>query len=168
MAFEDIRDLDLEQHLKTKTTSEINAELAELEREEKALDLELKREAVAKIRAAKQVFLDSAKQKVMATKQFLAARKAKQEHCNHRKGGIGAGAVLNGEGTSAMYCVIKHVLPTGKHFILCQRCNAEWQAGDPLLNIQETPGYQEAVRWATDNTASGSSRFFFERVQLTD
>lgn len=158
----------LEQHaksLESKTNADVAVELAALEMEEKRLDLEIKREQVAKIRSQRSAKLEEARAKLIATKQFLAQRKANQDNCNHRKGGIGAEAVMRGQGTDAMYAVIKHKLPNGRYFVLCQRCGKEWHPGFPLLGEKETLGYREAVNFATDNSPSGSSTFIFERTE---
>jgi hypothetical protein len=153
------------QDLASKTNVEVSNELAALELEEKQLDLEIKRETVAKIRAQRNAKLDEARAKMIATKQFLAQREANQANCNHRKGGIGAEAVMRGQGTDAMYAVIKHKLPNGRYFVLCQRCGKEWHPGFPLLGEKETAGYREALNFATDNSPSGSSTFIFERTE---
>ncbi len=151
--------------LENKTNAQVVSELAELEIEEKRLDLEIKREQVAKIRAQRSAKLDEARAKLMATKQFLAQREANQANCNHRKGGIGAEAVMRGQGTDAMYAVIKHKLPNGRYFILCQRCGKEWHPAEPLFGVKATPGYDEALRFPSDNSPSGSSTFLFERTE---
>jgi hypothetical protein len=150
--------------IENKTNADILAELSALELEEKALDLEIKRETVAKIRAQRQSKLEETRSKTLATLQFLMQRRMNQENCNHRKGGIGAEAVMRGQGSDAMYSVIKHKLPHGKHFVLCQRCGAEWHPPVPILGEPGTPGWKEAVSWPTDNSPSGSSTFLFERI----
>jgi hypothetical protein len=155
---------ELTSPLESKTNADVLADLAALELEEKQLDLEIKRESVAKIRAQRENKLAEHRAKMVAVVQFLAQRKAIQEHCNHRKGGIGAGAVINGEGSDPMYSIFKHKLPDGKYMVLCSRCGREWRAGNKILNIPETPGFSEAINWPTDNSPSGSSTFLFERV----
>src|ERR1700676_1589067 len=97
--------------IESKTNVEILAELSALELEEKALDLEIKRETVAKIRSPRNGKLEEAGSKILATMQFLMQRKMNQANCNHRKGGIGAEAVIRGQGSDSMYAVIKHKLP---------------------------------------------------------
>lgn len=149
--------------LEEKTNADVVSELAALEMEEKRLDLEIKREQVAKIRALRSAKLEEARAKLIATKQFLAQREANQKNCNHRKGGIGAEAVMRGQGTDAMYAVFKHKLPNGRYFVLCSRCGKEWHAPFPLLKIKGTPGYEEAINYPTDNSPSGSSTFLFEK-----
>ena len=155
----------------TKTNAQVNEELESLLLEEKRLDLELKREAVAVQRAKRQSALDRNRSAQMSLLQFIASREARQARCNHRKGGIGVEAVVNGEGTSAMYAVIKHKLPIGRYWIQCQRCGKEWQPANNwnvengrIVPTPATPGYDEALRYPTDNTASGSSTFLFERT----
>jgi hypothetical protein len=157
---------DSQLNLQAKTNAQLSAELQELELEEKQLDLEIKRETVAKIRSQRAAKLEEARSKLLATRQFLAQRKAVQDNCRHRKGGIGAEAVMRGEGTSAMYCVAKHKKPNGRWMVMCMRCGAEWHQGYELLNEAETPGFREAIQWPTDNSPSGSSTFLFEKVSV--
>lgn len=98
-----------EESLQNKTNAEVADELTALDREMAELDLEIKREQVAKIKAARQAKLDETRAKLIATQQFLTQRKAIQDNCNHRKGGIGAESVMRGQGTDPMYAVIKHM-----------------------------------------------------------
>jgi hypothetical protein len=158
-------DLDaLHADLTTKTDAEIRDQLSALQREANELDLEIKRESVAKIRAERANKLQAAQMRASSTKNFLAKREAQQNRCNHRKGGRGAGDVVSGHGNAAEYAVIKHRLPNGKFFVLCQRCGKEWHPGHVVGGIVlavETPGYAEALNFPTDNTASGSSTFNF-------
>ena len=159
--------------LQNKTNADVLAELSALELEEKQLDLEIKRETVSKIRAQRQAKLDEARAKMIATKQFLAQREANQANCNHRKGGRGADAVMRGQGDDSMYSVVKHKLPAGSHFVLCQRCGKEWHPankwnieGGKIVPIPATPGWAEAMQWPTDNSMSASSTFLFEKVEV--
>ncbi len=147
-----------------------NAQVEERERQVslrlRELDLEIKEEQVVLLRQAKEQRRAKFATQQAGLQQFLLQRKARQAHCNHRKGGVGAEAVLKGEGQSAMACVIKHILPSGKYFVLCQRCGKEWHPDlTPLQNsgIKQvhTPGYFKALQLTTNNTSSGSSRFDF-------
>jgi hypothetical protein len=152
--------------LPTKTNSQLVDELARLEAEEKQLDLEIKRETVAKIRGARQAKLDDARSKLIATMQFLAQRKAVQDRCNHRKGGIGHQMVMQGQGTDAMFAVFKHRKPNGTWMVLCARCGKEWH--QPFLvqgYVVEagTEGWQEALNYPTDNSPSGSAIFSYQK-----
>lgn len=151
--------------LQDKTDDQIRQELLNLTAEERRLDLEIKREKVSEIRSKRQNILDQYRMKAVATAQFLAQRAAQQAHCNHRKGGRGPDAVMRGQGDSAMYSVIKHKLPGNYWMVLCQRCGKEWHQGSQLLNEPQTPGFQDAIQFPTDNTASGSSIFLFEKEQ---
>lgn len=154
--------------LPEKTDSQINEELNALMMEEKRLDLEIKRDTVSKIKSQRQSALDQARAKMIATKQFLAQREASQRACNHRKGGQGAEGLIRGQGTSAMYSVIKHRLPNNRLWVLCTRCFKEWHPAHididngVVVNYAATPGWEEAVSFPSDNTPSGSSSFLFE------
>jgi hypothetical protein len=154
--------------LENQTASSIQAELDALALEERQLDLEIKRETVAKIRAQRNAKLEEVRSKQRAIMQFLAQREAQQNACNHRKGGIGVDSVMRGQGTSAMYSIIKHKLPDGRYFILCTRCLKEWHSPHPLVasvtGEKETPGYREMLNAPTDNSPSGSSTFLFEKT----
>jgi len=146
------------------TNDQLAAEAARIDAEMKALDLELKRDQVAKIRAAVNQKREDALSRSIAIKQYMAQRDAQQENCNHLKGGVGAEAFLRGLGDSPYYAIIKHKLPCNKYMVLCQRCGKEWHPAQPLFGIAETPGYQQALAYNTNNTASGSSTFLYERT----
>ena len=150
--------------LETKTNAQLAEDRMVLDREMAELDLEIKREQVAQIKAKRSAKLEEARSKNIAILQFLAQREAVYKNCNHRKGGIGAESVMRGQGTDAMFAVAKHKLPNGRYFVLCMRCGHEWHPGFPLLGQKETPGYQEALNYPTDNSPSGSSTFLFERT----
>ena len=159
---------DFKSSLNDKTDTQINQELEALMLEEKRLDLEIKRDSVSKIKAARQNALDQARAKMIATKQFLAQREASQRACNHRKGGQGAEGLIRGQGTSAMYSVVKHRLPNNKLWVLCTRCFKEWHPSrfdidnGVVVHFPATPGWEDAVAFPSDNTPSGSSSFLFE------
>jgi hypothetical protein len=149
------------------TNEQLRDRLTELEREEREMDLEIKREKVAEIRARRQALRDQARAKALSTAQFLAQREAAQKVCNHRKGGRGPDSVMRGQGDSAMYAVVKHMLPIGRPMVLCQRCGKEWHpefriAGEVVQ--QATPGYEDAINFPTDNTSSGASIFLFDKA----
>lgn len=153
-----------------KSNTEVAAALKEIEAEEKRLDLEIKREQVAAIRAKRQQQLDIARDKNISLRNFMATRLATQAHCNHRKGGLGYESIVRGEGTAPMYCVIKHKLPMGEYWVICQRCGREWFPPQPytieggrVVSRPATAGWQEAVNWPSDNTPSQSSIFFFKK-----
>lgn len=154
-----------------KTNNQVDDELQALALEEKQLDLEIKRESVSKIRAERQARLDANRAKTIATLQFIAQRKATQDHCNHRKGGRGAEAVMRGQGDDSARSVIFHKLPNGGTMVLCQRCGKEWHPANKWntengkhVPLPATPGWEDAIMWNTDNSPSGSSTFQFEKV----
>jgi hypothetical protein len=151
----------------TLTNKQLAEESAKIDAEMKMLDLELKREQVTKLRAATNQKLDNARARDLSIKNYMAQRDAQQSNCNHLKGGTGAEAFLRGQGDSPYYAVIKHKLPSGKYMVLCQRCGKEWHPADKFdKSIKETPGYQQALAWPTNNSASGSSTFLFERAAV--
>lgn len=174
-----------------KSDSEVKVELAKLELELKRQELELKQQQVEDmkldreykkfdrvvreeearlIQGRRQAAIDANLQKMDSLLAFMRNREAQQNHCNHRKGGIDAQSLIYGEGTSDKYCVIKHGLPNGNFFVICSRCNKEWHPARPynieggkLVPLPATPGWAEAVAYPTDNTASSSSRFVYEK-----
>ncbi len=148
------------------TNAELENESKKVDAEMKALDLELKREQVAKLRAQINQKLENARTRDVSIKNYMKQRDMQQENCNHFKGGTGAEAFLAGQGDSPYRAIIKHKLPCNRYFVLCQRCGKEWHPAQPLFNIPETPGYQQALTWPTNNSASGSSTFLFERTAI--
>ncbi len=145
------------------TNAQLDAETAKIDKELKLLDLELKRTQVAKDRAAVNQKRDDAQSRSIAIKQYMKQRDLQQENCNHLKGGMGAEAFLRGQGDSPYYSVIKHKLPCNLYMVLCQRCGKEWHPAQKVFGIAETEGYQKALSFNSDNTASGSSTFLFQR-----
>jgi len=156
---------------KSVSTPENTPIIAGFTEQEKALDLELKRLELEDRRAAakdrtdkKEAKRQMAESRNKATLAQMAQQVAREENCTHRKGGMGANAVLNGQGDDALYyAVIKHKLPMGKYFILCTRCLKEWHPADPITGTPETPGYKQALMFPTNNSASGSSTFLFKK-----
>lgn len=136
-----------------------------LEIEERKLNVELKRRDVAVMQQARADRLSRIELAANQLRAQLQAQEALQAQCTHMKGGTvkqgDSSVVMNGHGTdSGDYCIIKHVLPSGALFILCQRCLKEWRSRDPLTGEPETPGFKEASRWPTKNGTSGSSQFW--------
>lgn len=168
---------NLDAELANKSNAQLEAEVAAADLEMKQLDLEIKRETVAKIKSDRQAKYDVAESKRIATLQFLASRKANQDRCNHRKGGRGPDAVMRGQGDDASYALIKHKLPCREFMILCQRCGKEWHPANKwnvengvLRPIEATSGPNQMDNWSwamqanSDNTPSASSTFEFSKV----
>lgn len=159
------------------SNTELEAKLKRLELlqrqqelEYRQYDIELKKEEFAKLKGAKAQALEMTRQKNTSLRNFIAQREAQQAKCNHRKGGIGPEALINGQGSSAMYSIAKHRLPMGDFFVICTRCGKEWMPpmpfnveGGELRPKAATPGWNEAVTWPTDNTPSVSSTFLFRK-----
>lgn len=153
--------------VKTRTRAQIAKEMQTLELQTKEAELFLLREKVAKVTAEKKLKQDAFDSKNKAVRQFIEIRTQRQEECNHRKGGHGAYAVDRGQGTDVFHAVIKHRKPNGRLMILCQRCNKEWHEAfwvGGVLMEPETPGFQEAKNFITDNQSSGSGSFFYSPV----
>jgi hypothetical protein len=171
----------------TKTNSQLEAEAIALEMEYKRqemeyrrqemefrkVDIELKKEEHSKLLGARAAKMQLALDKKMATLQFLAARKASQDRCNHRKGGMGADAVMRGMGQDGAYAVIKHRLPHREFMVLCQRCGKEWHPANKwnvengeIKPLPASEGWAEAMNYPSDNSPSASSDFAFQEVKL--
>lgn len=88
-----------------------------------------------------------------------------QARCQHRKGGVMwrideinarqriSQALENG--TSERRSVIKHQLGDGTYMIICTRCNKKW--------VKDTQGYEEALKFETNNASSGSVLWQYKR-----
>jgi hypothetical protein len=139
------------------------ADLSPLEKirlEEAELDLELKRENVANLRAARQ-------QKKLAHAQIEADLRDQvfQEHkrwanCNHRKGGRGMDG-LRGNGSDPNFAVVKHRYPWNEIWIHCTRCGSVWRPLDTAESHPTHIPYATALAFPTDNGFSGASLFSF-------
>lgn len=100
-----------------------------------------------------------------ALTEELRRRKIRQTGCSHRKGGIGnrvEGLPAAG-GDSDVFAFIKHRLPDGTWFCLCQRCGAEFRdenkiTGEPATKIGDWT-FEMALTSRTDNQESHSSQF---------
>jgi hypothetical protein len=163
-----------------KSNAEVEAELKRVELEQKKLELEyrqadliVKREEAEHIKGKRAAALETNRAKMLSLLNFVRNREAQQKRCNHRKGGVDARAFLEGQGTSAMYCVNKHKLPNGGYMVICERCNKEWHPADKWnvvdgVNVPKpaTPGWEEAINFPTDNTPSTSGTFTFEKIDV--
>lgn len=173
--------------LESKTNAQLQAEAIALEMDYKKqemefrrqemeyrkVDIEIKKEDLSKLMAARATKLEQANAKKTAILQFLATRKASQDHCNHRKGGRGPEGVMHGQGTDDAYAVIRHRLPHRMFFVLCQRCGKEWHPENKwnvengiIRPLPASEGWREAMNFPTDNSPSASSDFIFEEAKL--
>jgi hypothetical protein len=89
-----------------------------------------------------------------------------QRNCTHRKGGKGDDLV-NNVGSDPNFSIIKHQYPWGEWSVLCTRCFADWRPGDTPESHPSGIGFEEAFKWNTDNSSSGSAQFLLppDRVQ---
>lgn len=128
----------------------VKEQLDAIQLEKDQLDLEIRRDQVAKIRSARDraTFNHQTVENDLAEQESRA--KAQQDYCNHRQGGMGMDGIT-GRGTASNYAVIKHRLPLGQIMAMCFRCQKIWLPG--------TPGYSEALSFPSGNTMSESSQF---------
>ena len=164
--------------VKDMTVSEVEAELASKELELKRLEL-LEREANLEDLRER---LDERKLKRTTRnsvfrghgqnlRQDAINRKAKQEICNHRKGGDGAQGVIGGQGDDTQYCIMRHIMGNGDIWVRCLRCGKTWKY--PVASEYTTKQdyqaalaeYQAALKFPTRNHTSGTHTFQWGIVQ---
>ena len=126
--------------------------------QKEALELELLREQVETMRANRQRKQLSHAQVENELEIGKRNQRNREANCTHRKGGMGLEGV-HGKGNDPQYAVVKHQLPLGDWFIVCQRCGKEWRKSDPDNGGKPTKGYDDALAFPTDNQPSGSSLF---------
>lgn len=89
------------------------------------------------------------------TLKIIARNQTRREaQCNHRKGGDGIKAVIDGRGVSEHFAVIKHTFANFDTWVTCIRCGKKWKPG--------SEGYAEALAFPTQNTPSSAIRFYGE------
>lgn len=150
--------------LQSKTNANVLAEEAAVDLEMRQLKLVIMREQVASIKAKHNAKYEEGQSKLLAIRQFLATREANRDKCNHRKGGMGADAVVHGQGTDAMFAVIKHGKPNGTWMVLCARCGKEWHQDFYVQGVLVEAGtgeeeFRKAINLPTDSSPSKSSSF---------
>jgi hypothetical protein len=104
-------------------------------------------------------------------KQDAINRKAKQELCNHRKGGDGANGVIGGQGDDMQYAILRHVMGNGDIWVRCLRCGKTWKY--PLASEYSTKAeydlalaeYRTMLKVQTRNHTSGTHTFSWGVVQ---
>lgn len=103
--------------------------------------------------------------------QTIAAQnqsaKQRQARCNHRKGGSGYDAIMNGQGDDSQYAVYMHMFCNGDIYVRCLRCGKDWRP--PVKEWYDTHEmyldayneYQKALNFQTRNSMSTSYVFRF-------
>ena len=178
----------INQKVAGKSDAEVEVELKKLELELKKqelaakqqqleymkFDLIVKKDEAGKIEGRRTAQIEINKQKMQSLLNFMAQRKAQQEICNHRKGGLDAQALIQGQGQSPLYCIIRHKLPNGGYMGICSRCGKEWMPAykshvderGNVITVPASEGWAQMMTWPTDNTASTSTTFFFEKTNV--
>lgn len=141
----------------TMTDAQLDRLYKRLEFKLKRAELGLKIDEAARHKASRDQKIEEFKSKMQSLKDFLRQREATQSTCNHRKGARGVEGVMRRQGTDPNYSIIRHQLPDGSFFVLCQNCHKEWTKTHPDYRLA-------AFDWPTDNSPSGSTRFLFERT----
>jgi hypothetical protein len=103
-------------------------------------------------------------------KQDAINRAAKQEACNHRKGGDGAAGVIGGQGDDMQYAIALHIMGNGDTWVRCLRCGKLWKP--PVKSQHATVEsynaamaiYKESLKFPTRNHTSGTHTFQWGEV----
>jgi hypothetical protein len=164
--------------VKDMTAEEVENELASKELEIKRLEL-LERQANLEDlqeRLAERQLKRKSRDSVFRghganLKQDTINRKAKQEICNHRKGGDGAQGVIGGQGDDTQYAIMRHIMGNGDTWVRCLRCGKTWKypVASQYTNKQDFQEayaeYQAALKFPTRNHTSGTHTFSWGVVQ---
>lgn len=164
--------------VKDMSADEVNAELAAKELEIKRLEL-MEREANLQDlqeRLAERQLKRKSRDGVFRghganLKQDKINRLAKQEICNHRKGGDGANGVIGGQGDDMQFAILRHVMGNGDIWVRCLRCGKTWKY--PLASAFENKAeyesalaeYRTMLKVQTRNHTSGTHTFSWGVVQ---
>lgn len=163
--------------VKDMTSEEVSAELASKDLELKRLEL-LEHEANLedlRERLAERQLTRKSRNSVFRghganLKQDTINRKAKQEICNHHKGGDGAQGVIGGQGDDTQYAIMRHIMGNGDIWVRCLRCGKTWKY--PVASQYDTKQeyqaalaeYKEALKFPTRNHTSGTHTFQWGEV----
>lgn len=141
-----------------------NAKLEKLEKEANIQDL-------TERLAERQMKREDKSQKSRTNGDTIAVenriKAQKQRQCNHRKGGDGQNAYVNGQGNSPQYAVMKHKVCNGDFWIRCMRCGKCWKPPveedykDREAFLDAKVEYTTALNFSTLNVASSSYTFGF-------
>ncbi len=138
-------------------------QLAAIQLERAALQLELEREQVATLRANREQRLMTLYRQRRDLEEAQRNARQRQSQCAHKKGGQGVEGIDDG---NREYAVIKHTYAHGAREVMCQRCQKIWaepplslKKTDPAEYRREMSEWKEALRFSTDNTDSGKQLF---------
>ena len=158
-----LKDLGVSSEFDNVTTEDLTAEQKRLDIELKKLELEERLETQTKRKNKRLELKREFDAKMRAIAVALAQREMAQRRCNHKKGGLGVEAVINGQGTDENYALLKHQLSDKTWFVQCQRCGAEWRPANRFTGESETViggfTYRDALKARTDNSPSKSCVF---------
>ena len=136
-------------------------EAVKLEQQRRALEMEEMRLRVLEMQereaartAKREANIRLAQQIARDEEESRRKLEAEQTHCKHRKGGKDLQGLSSGNSND--YSVVHHIYPNSQEWVMCTRCTKTWKPGDL--------GYEEALRWPTDNSTSGSVTFTISRV----
>jgi hypothetical protein len=163
---------------KQQSAAQVEAALKAVEIEEKQLDLEIKRENVARLRNDRATKENRAKTREATLQEFNKNLANTHRNCKHMKGGTDVAQNLQAGGDNASnYSVHIFKLPTGERIVLCTRCQMEWHAGDPseyLIRFgRKIPNptklsYKHALVMASRSTNKESASVQFNRTKVSD
>ena len=143
-------------------------QLAAIQLERAALQLELEREQVATLRASREQRLMTLERQRRDLEDAERAQKYRESLCAHKKGGQGVEGINDG---NKEYAVIKHTHAHGAKEVMCQRCWKIWaeppialKKTDPAEYKRQMAEWKEALRFPTDNADSGKQLFVITRT----
>lgn len=90
-----------------------------------------------------------------------------QKNCTHQKGGKGDDLLKN-SGNDPNHSVNKHTVEWGETYVKCTRCRAEWWPGDTAENHPTGVSYEQAMKFSTDNVASGAAQFRIDPAKIAE
>lgn len=151
------------------TEQSIEERLAVIRLAREEMQLEIETEQVETLRAKRlERHLNRERQRQTIAEQERNSQ-IEQSNCNHKKGGSGLESMHDGDDTK--YAVVKHTYPHGAREVMCMRCQKIW--AEPSTDLRKTDlteykrqlkGYQEALRFPTDNKESGKQLFVILRA----
>lgn len=133
--------------------------------EKEALELEQLRDNVERSRNAKEMRKRAREDNERGFRDKQAKDATLQAGCNHKKGGRDyASTQKRGDGDN--YSVVPHTMPLGNTIVLCTRCLFMWEPGCTAKFLKDGKtrnptgvSWNDAIRFPTDNTPSGSVLF---------
>lgn len=145
----------------------LELESKRLELKEKQLNLEDIQDRLDERKTKRDTIRQTSLTNGATLKSLAEVDRMVQKRCNHRKGGNGAAGVVGGQGDSADYSVIKHIMLNSDMWIRCTRCGKTWKppVKEHFDTVEEYlrvfAEYEAAKAFQTKNSTSSSQQFRF-------